>query len=109
MSHRVSVHSKAVSDVETIADYIAERSVQGMYSWLDAYQRMQTELSESPFAHGLAPEDAVLQRGLRQILFSTRTGLTYRALFIVDGESITILRVRGPGQEILTSDDLPAF
>jgi hypothetical protein len=49
----------------------------------------------------LAAEDDHVEFEVREILFKTRHGLIYRALFTIREETATILHVRGPGQDLL--------
>jgi hypothetical protein len=56
--------------------------------------------------HALAPENADAELEVRQVLFKTRRGNVYRALYFVDGENVYILRVRGKGQAQVNPADL---
>lgn len=46
-----------------------------------------------------------LGREIRQLLFRTRKGRTYRALFDIQGKTVRVLRIRGPGQQLLAPED----
>jgi hypothetical protein len=46
----------------------------------------------------MAPENTDTEFEVRQVLFKTRRGNVYRALYLLDGEDVYILRVRGKGQ-----------
>ncbi len=63
-------------------------------------------LEKNPFLSRLAPETEELQEELRHVMFRTRAGRTYRALFVVVGDEVRVLRVRGAGQPPVTSDDI---
>lgn len=56
----------------------------------------------------LALENQDLELEVKQVLFKTKRGRIYRAVFYVDGADVFILRVRGPGQAPITRDDLVA-
>ena len=43
---------------------------------------------------------------LRQSLFRTRRGRLYRLLFVIRGDVVHLAAVRGPGQEMVSADDL---
>ncbi len=107
MTYSLSIHPDADADAERIASYIGERSLEGMLRWLDAYEAAQAQIVGNPFLCSSAHEEPILSRGLKQILFKTPSGNRYRAVFIVDGNHATILRVRGKGQKLLTDQDLP--
>jgi hypothetical protein len=54
------------------------------------------------FATGrLAPESPNYETEVRQILFKTRRGRTYRALSTVVGAGVFIVHVRAPGQNLI--------
>ncbi len=107
MSYSLSIHPDADADAERIAGYIGERSFDGMLRWLDAYESAQTRIVSNPLLCSPAHEEPIIGRGLRQVLFKTPSGNHYRAVFIVDGSQVTILRVRGKGQKPLGEEDLP--
>jgi len=49
-----------------------------------------------------------LELEVKQILFKTKRGRIYRAVFHVKGTDVFVLRVRGPGQAPITKEDLPS-
>ena len=108
MSYFLTIHPEADADAEQIAAYIGERSFDGMIRWLDAYEAVQTRITTNPLLCSPASEEPILNRGLRQALFKTPAGDRHRAVFIVDGDQITILRVCGKGQELLADKELPS-
>jgi len=107
MSYSLNIHPEADVDAERIADYIGERSFDGMLCWLDAYESAQARIVSNPLLCSPAHEEPIIGRGLRQVLFKTPSGNHYRVVFILDGNKVTILRVRGKGQELLSNKDLP--
>jgi len=107
MSFSLNIHPEADTDAEGIAAYIGERSFEGMLRWLDAYEAAQARIVSNPLLCSPAHEEPILNRGLKQILFKTPSGNRYRAVFIVDGNHVTILRIRGKGQKLLSEQDLP--
>jgi len=106
MSFVVHVLPRAHDDVLKIATWIADRSPQGADSWLAAYEQILERLAYYPLAYGPAFEAKSLKRDLRQAFFRTRQGNRYRLVFLVDGDSVTVLRVRGQGEIELAEDDL---
>jgi hypothetical protein len=63
-------------------------------------------LEQDPLLQPIAPESEDFPDEIRHILFRTRKGRTYRALFLVVGEEVRILRIRGEGQDTVAPDDL---
>ena len=52
------------------------------------------------------PEDEDHEEEIRHILFKTRRGKTYRAIFIIRTDTVFVLHVRGPGQDLIAPDEL---
>lgn len=104
---RLRILPRAERDVQHIFDYIQQRSEAGARHWWDAFQFAAGKLVENPERFGYAPENSLTQLPLRQFLFKTRRGRTYRGIFTVVEDEVRILRVRGPGQAPLENDELP--
>lgn len=92
---------RAEADVDNIVRYLAERSPQGAIAWLERWEEVLDDLRLRPLECGLAPESARYDSEIRQALFNTHRGRTYRALFTVVGRGVYILHVRGPGQDLV--------
>lgn len=97
---------RAEADVDSILGYLSERSRQGAASWAARWHDVLLELQKRPLSLGLAPEAADYDVEIRQILFKTRRGRVYRALFQVVGAKVYIMHVRGHGQDLLPPQDL---
>lgn len=54
----------------------------------------------------MAVESEGRQRDVRQVIFKTRHGREYRALFAIMDETVVILHLRGPGQDLLDPDEI---
>lgn len=107
MPYRVRSTPRAHDDVDTILWMIHERqSLQGAKAWLEAYDEATTRLAENPERCPFVPERDRLGRDVRQFLFKTRRGRTYRGVFVIIDDEVLILRVRGPGQPPLQADEL---
>ena len=106
MKYNVVSLRRANDDVRHITRWIAERSVQGANAWLDAYSALVDRLAEHPDAFATALEDPDSNIPLKQALFRTQHGRTYRAVFTIVGKDVRILRIRGPGQPPLRDDEL---
>jgi plasmid stabilization system protein ParE len=97
---------RAQADVSRIAHWLAERSSQGARAWLRAYDEMVTRLEQQANSCGLAYESEDCGLDVRQALFKARLGRVYRASFLIEGQDVYILRVRGPGQAPVQPDEL---
>lgn len=108
MSYRIRTLRRAQRDIDAILNWIANerRSPQGAAQWLNAFETAAATLSSLPHRCSLARENGFSDHELRQLLFKTPHGRTYRAVFCVEGDEIRILRVRGPGQPDLLDDEL---
>lgn len=105
MNYRVHELSLAEADVRAIFDWISQRSPQGVEAWLDAYDEMIDGLTRF-VGHGVAPEDVSVDFKVQQVVFKTRHGNAYQALYFVEGEDVYVLRVRGKGQAQVRPEDL---
>jgi plasmid stabilization system protein ParE len=106
MKYRVVVSRQALRDVRATFSWIAQQSLPGAQRWRNAFDSAIQRLESNPLGCGRAGEaDDFVDRELRQILFKTRRGRTYRAVFVVAGNEVRVLRVRGPGQQDLTDAD----
>lgn len=107
MSYTVNLLAVAESDLRRIFYYIQERSPQGAERWEQAFEHCLSRLRGNPHVCGLAPENDAFDYDLRQILFGTKGGRRYRAVFRIDDDRVTVYRLRGPGQAPLLVKDLP--
>jgi plasmid stabilization system protein ParE len=106
MSYQVRVLARARRDFDAIIDYIAERSPQGAASLAARFEEALARLERNPFIAPVAPESEDLQEEVRHLMFRTRSGRTFRLLFVVRGDEVRVLRVRGAGQPPVRPDDL---
>jgi plasmid stabilization system protein ParE len=106
MIYRVELTARAEADIDRIFAWLSERSQEGADRWYESFWNSAARLKTLPHASGFAPESGALNKEVRQMLFGTKKGRTYRALFIISGEVIRILCVRGPGERLLAPDEL---
>ncbi|MBI1344839.1 hypothetical protein GC163_00970 [bacterium] len=105
MSWTVRILPRAEEDVTEIYDWVSVRSPQGAEAWLAALTSAIDRLPIDPESYGTAPETGLQGFVLRQFLFRTRRGRTYRGIFTLQDQAIYLLRVRGPGQAPLQQID----
>lgn len=106
MKYQVLALRRAEAEVRHTSRWLADRSFSGACSWLDAYEQLLTRLAENADSCSAAIEDADLSIPLKQALFGTTHGHAYRAVFTIIGNEVRILRIRGPGQPPLQSDEI---
>ena len=107
MTFSIRILPRAERDAQSIFKYLAQHSPEGAVRWWDAFEKATRELGQDPFRYGLAAESGIFDYELRQFLFKTRRGRTYRGVFVVVGDEVRLLRVRGPGHSPLEADELP--
>ncbi len=106
MSYQVRVLARAREDLDGIVAYIAERSPEGAARLVARFEHALATLEQNPFVAPIASESQELGEEVRHILFRTRVGRKYRALFVVVNDEVRILRIRGAGQPPVTRDDI---
>jgi|GEM_PF-631080 plasmid stabilization system protein ParE len=108
MTYRIRQTRRANRDVDAIFNWIANvrQARQGATSWRGAYRNALAMLAGDPESYPEAIEADDLGVDLRQFTFKTRRGQVYRGVFTVDDGDVLILRIRGPGQAPLDSDEL---
>jgi plasmid stabilization system protein ParE len=105
MTYRLRITRRAQNDRDACFDYIFARSPQGAVRWLDALEEAAAAVLIDPH-HGVAPESEGQKEPIRQKLFRTPQGRTYRLLYIVRDDVIYIIHVRGAGQDVMTAAEL---
>jgi plasmid stabilization system protein ParE len=106
MTYRIMPSDRAESDLARIYDWLAARSPGGAARWYEAFWDATERLMEYPYSCPRAAEAARLPEDVREMLFGTRKGRTYRALFVVEADIVHILCVRGPGEKHVRSEDI---
>jgi plasmid stabilization system protein ParE len=106
MTYRVELTGQAEADIDRIFVWLSERSPEGARRWYESFRVATDRLTTAPHARALAPESEDFGEELRHMLFGTRRGRTYRALFVIRGDLVQILCVRGPGQRPVKPGDI---
>lgn len=109
MNFRIRILRRARRAYNQILAYIAERSPSGATAWGNAFDAALERLEESADTFAVAWESEGTGLVVREVLFNTRRGLTYRILFTIAGVEVLVLHVRGPGQAPLTPDELRPY
>lgn len=106
MTYKLLLLPRAERDIDGILGFLVKRSLQGAIAWDQALQAALDSIQSDPLRFSLAPELQGYDREIRQILFKTKRGRVYRALFSVIDVTIYVLHVRGPGQRPLQEGEL---
>jgi toxin ParE1/3/4 len=106
MAFTVRTLSRAKNDAQQIYNWINDRSPEGALRWWTAFRDACRSLEQFPDQNSLAVEAEQSDRDVRQLLFKTRRGRHYRLVYVIAADEVHVLRVRGPGQPDLSSDEL---
>ena len=106
MTFHVELTENAERNVDEILCYIVERSLRGATAWWNCWRDVVEDLSETADQKAFAPESEDHGEDIYHVIFKTRRGLPYRALFIIRDRTVFILHVRGPGQDLVSEDEL---
>ena len=108
MAFQIKVLRRADRDVDRILRWLFEtqKAPMGAASWFRAYERALQRLANDADSQPHAPESEFSHYEVRHVLFKTRRGRVYRILFTIVGDEARVLHVRGPGQNILSAEQL---
>ena len=106
MTYRVQPTAQAEADIDRIFAWLSERSPEGARRWYEAFWDAAERLKKAPLSCGIAPESDDFGEELRHMLFGTKRGRTYRAMFVIRGDVVQILCVRGPGERPVKPEDI---
>jgi plasmid stabilization system protein ParE len=106
MTFHVNLSHAATADVRAILRWIAERSPQGSEAWYRRWLEVLDSLKQRADEFALAPESQQYPEPIRQVIFKTKHGRPYRAVFTIRDADVFVLHVRGPGQRLLKPDEL---
>jgi plasmid stabilization system protein ParE len=99
MSYRIQPSAQAEADIDRIFHWLSQRSPDGAARWYESFWDATQRLKNFPQSCSLAPESHRFPEVVRCMLFGTKKGRTYRALFVVRDDVVHILCVRGPGEK----------
>jgi plasmid stabilization system protein ParE len=97
---------QAERDVDHILAWLSARSSAGAAAWLRKWDHTFAALESTAQQHGLAPESEGVTLEVRQVLFRTRRGHDYRALYTIQGNDVFVMHIRAPGQDLVSPEQL---
>ena len=106
MTYRAGLTYRAERDLDHILAWLVERSPAGAAAWLRRWQEVIDELRRKADRCQLAPENDDHDEEIRHVIFKTRRGRKYRALFVIRGEFVLVIHVRGPGQDLVSPNEM---
>ena len=106
MTFRVTILSAADEDVRQTVSWIHQRSPARAEAWHRRWIAILDCLETHAAGCGLAPEDELHPVDIRHVIFKTRRGRPYRAIFTIIDDEVFVLRIRGPGQDVVPPDEL---
>ncbi len=106
MIRKFRVLPLATRDMLATRQWLGERSPEGSDAWRQAADACVRRVATNPESYGAAPESALFNLNLREAFFHTRQGRRYRLIFLLESDEVVVLRIRGPGQQLLNESDL---
>jgi plasmid stabilization system protein ParE len=98
--YRVEPTDKALVDAGEAYFWISEQSEGAALRWYEGLMKAFRSLEKNPLRCPLAPESAVFEEEIRQLIFGK-----YRILFTVEKETVFVLRVRHGAQDYLKPEE----
>lgn len=99
-TYRVEPTDKALVDAGEAYFWINEGSAEAALRWYEGLMKAFRSLEKNPLRCPLAPESAFFEEEIRQLGYGK-----YRILFIVEGETVFVLRVRHGAREYLKPEE----
>ena len=105
MTYKVVVTGAAKQDLRSAYLWAAERAPDTAALWLQRFEAELQTLTHFPDRFQLAPENALVESEIRQLIFGRRKS-AYRALYTIVGDQVQILHIRRAARNWAKSEDL---
>ena len=105
MLYEVKLLPPAERDLDEAYRWAAKHAPETAARWVARFQAKLQTLERSPTRCGYAAERRKLKRELRQILFGRKPNV-FRAVFVIEGDTVQILRIRRAARRALTRREL---
>ena len=100
MSYKVEITEKAQEEAREIIRWIAQYSPEKAALWHFELIEKVDSLENFPSRCPLAPESETHKKEIRNLIFGK-----HRILFIIEDETVYVLRVRHQAQDVLKLDE----
>jgi plasmid stabilization system protein ParE len=100
MDYDIRLSAQALADAAEVVERIASTYVRMAARWFTGLLRALDSLRTFPERCPLAPEADAFQRDIRQLFYGKRRN-RYRILFVVEGDTVHILRILHGARESL--------
>jgi plasmid stabilization system protein ParE len=94
MTFRVILAPEAETDLRTAYRYIRNQAPHAAQEWIRRARQSVRSLARHPERCPLAPESALFDEPIRELLFGAGNRGTYRLLFVGADQSVYVLHVR---------------
>ena len=101
MTYRVILQRLAMQDLDDAFVWAARKAPATAARWLDRFQAALQRLDTNPQRCLRAREHRKVDVELREILFG-KTPNVYRVIFMIDGDTVRVLRIRRAQRRPLT-------
>ncbi len=105
MSHTIDIFPRAMADIRATVAWRSQHSSSSAVRLHAELLAAIRSLGNNPERCPLADEAADLGMELRELLYGCRRDV-YRILFVIEGQTVNVLRVRHAAQDHLSADDL---
>jgi plasmid stabilization system protein ParE len=105
MTYNVVVTAAAKQNLRNAYLWAAERAPHTAALWLQRFEAELQTLAKSPERFQLAPENALVEPEIRQLIFGRRQS-AYRALYTIVGDQVRILHIRRAARDWAKPADL---
>lgn len=107
MTYRVVLQRLAMKDLRAAYDLAARRAPDAALRWLNRFELALKTLENLPERRPWAKERHRVGVDLREFLFG-KSPYVFRALFVVDGDAVRVLRIRRAQRRRLSAKELLA-
>jgi plasmid stabilization system protein ParE len=107
MKYRVVITAAAKQNLRSAYLWAAGRAPHTAGLWLKRFEDELQTLADFPERFGVAPENALVEPEIRQLIFGRRQS-AYRALFTIAGDEVQVLHIRRAARDWAAPDDLMA-
>jgi plasmid stabilization system protein ParE len=105
VAFQIVFRPRARLDFDAAVAWLARLSPAAATRWRTGFFNILADLEVDPLRYSLADEAADLGIDLRQLLYGRRRN-TYRVLFVVEGQTVSIFRLRHTAQDRLGTADV---